>query len=80
MNPRIDWWNADFGEEEQRLAVQAIGDNYLNEGPRTRAFEAAMAKRLGVKHAHALPNGTMALYIALKAMGVGHGDEVIVPA
>jgi dTDP-4-amino-4,6-dideoxygalactose transaminase len=49
-------------------------------GPQVHAFEAEAAAYLGVKHAIACNSGTDALFILLKALGVGKGDEVIVPA
>lgn len=45
-----------------------------------KEFEETFAQWLGVKYAVSVSSGTFALYIALKAVGVGHGDEVIVPA
>lgn len=48
-------------------------------GPEVAQFEEAFAKALHVKHAIAVSNGTLALYAALLALGVGQGDEVIVP-
>lgn len=48
--------------------------------PYVRAFEEAFASYLGTKHCVACGNGTDAIEIALKALGVGKGDEVIVPA
>ncbi len=49
-------------------------------GPNEKAFEKEIADYLGVKHAIGLASGTDALIIALRAAGVGPGDEVIVPA
>lgn len=49
-------------------------------GPQEKAFEQEIANYLGVKHAIGLASGTDALIIALRAAGVGPGDEVIVPA
>ncbi len=49
-------------------------------GPEVAAFEAAFADFLGVKHVVAVANGTEAITIALRALGVGPGDEVVVPS
>jgi len=49
-------------------------------GPEVEAFEAELAAYLGVRHAVGVANGTDAITIALRAMGVGPGDEVVVPS
>jgi dTDP-4-amino-4,6-dideoxygalactose transaminase len=49
-------------------------------GPEVEAFERAWAKRLGLAHAIGVANGTEAITIALRALGVGPGDEVVVPS
>jgi dTDP-4-amino-4,6-dideoxygalactose transaminase len=49
-------------------------------GPEVEAFESEFAQHLGTRHAIGVANGTDALTIALRAMGVGPGDEVIVPS
>jgi len=50
------------------------------EGPYVKKFEAAMAKYVGVKYAVAVNSGTTALHLALLTLGIGKGDEVILPA
>src|SRR5436190_15673581 len=49
-------------------------------GPEVQAFEREFAGHLGVEHAIGVANGTDALTIALRAMGVGPGDDVVVPS
>ncbi len=49
-------------------------------GPEVAAFEAEFAEYLGAEHVIGVANGTDALTIALRAMGVGPGDEVVVPS
>src|SRR5579871_4496430 len=49
-------------------------------GPQLRAFEAEFAAYCGAKHGVGVANGTDAITIALRAMGVGPGDEVVVPS
>jgi len=67
------------GEEEAAAVRQVLlSGNYVS-GKKVTAFEAAFADYIGTRYAVAVSNGTSALYIALEAMGVGRGDEVIVP-
>lgn len=49
-------------------------------GPELAAFEQELAEYCGVRHAVGVANGTDALTLALRAMGVGHGDDVVVPS
>jgi perosamine synthetase len=76
---KIRWFGPDVGDLEQAAVARVIASNYINDGPTTRRFEAAIAERLGVKHALAVSNGTVAIALGLMAVGVGPGDEVIVP-
>ncbi len=68
------------GEEEWQAAREPIMSGWLTAGPKVREFEEAFAKRHQVKHAIAVTSATTALHLALVALGVGSGDEVIVPA
>jgi dTDP-4-amino-4,6-dideoxygalactose transaminase len=66
---------------EEMAAVQAVmSSNQVNywTGQECRLFEKEFAQWVGVPHAVSLANGTLALDLALKALGVGPGDEVIV--
>ena len=60
--------------------VRALRSDWLTTGPLVREFEDQFARRLGVGHAVAVSNGTAALHAAMHAIGVGPGDEVIIPA
>jgi dTDP-4-amino-4,6-dideoxygalactose transaminase len=66
---------------ELRGAVQAVLDSerYIL-GPQVEAFEREFAAYCGAEHAVGVANGTEAITIALRAMGVGPGDEVVVPS
>ena len=67
------------GKEEEEAVVQALRSGWLSQGPRVGEFEARFAEFCGVAHAVATNNGTSALHLCLVALGVGPGDEVIVP-
>jgi len=68
-----------YSEEEIQAVVDVLRSNRVNywTGDVTRRFESAFAKWANAKHAVALANGTLALDVALKALGIGPGDEVI---
>lgn len=59
---------------------EVIGKSAFIGGPYVKSFEAAFAEFCGVKHCIGVGNGTDALFIALKALGIGNGDEVITVA
>jgi dTDP-4-amino-4,6-dideoxygalactose transaminase len=69
-----------LGIEEAQAVAAVIASGRLAEGPETAAFERELAGRLGCGHAVAVSSGTAALHLALAALGVGAGDEVIVPS
>jgi len=75
----IKWWVPSIGEKEYEYIRSVLNNNYPNEGTLTTSFENKLSELLGVKHTIAVPNGTSALYLSLKALEVGQGDEVIVP-
>ena len=66
-------------EVGQAVANVMESTSFVN-GPNVKAFELEMGDYLGVRHAIGVGSGTDALVLALQAMGVGPGDEVIVPA
>jgi perosamine synthetase len=75
----IPWWQPVIGKKEKILVEKVFKSNFLNEGKLTGELEDKIAKLLGVKHVLMVPNGTSAMVLSLKALGVGYGDEVIVP-
>jgi perosamine synthetase len=76
---RIPWWQPETGAEERVRVLQVLASNYLNDGDVTTEFERRMAETLGARFGVAATSGTGAIFLALAAVGVGHGDEVIVP-
>ena len=70
----------DTGEGEWQALREPLMTGWLAQGPKVEAFEKAFAKRHGVKYALATSSCTTALHLILVALGIGPGDEVIVPA
>jgi dTDP-4-amino-4,6-dideoxygalactose transaminase len=68
------------GQEEWEAVKEPLMSGWITSGPKVRAFEEAFAKRHEVKHAIAVTSATTALHLALVALDIGPGDEVIVPA
>jgi dTDP-4-amino-4,6-dideoxygalactose transaminase len=69
-----------IGEEEIAEVVDSLRSGWVTTGPKVKRFEADFAEYVGCRHAIALNSCTAGLHIALTALGVGPGDEVIVPA
>ncbi|MEV7593652.1 DegT/DnrJ/EryC1/StrS family aminotransferase [Streptomyces sp. NPDC089922] len=69
-----------LGEEEARAAADAVLSGWVAQGPRVAEFERAFAERVGAGHAVAVSSCTTALHLALLALELGPGDEVIVPS
>ena len=68
-----------LGAEEREEVLKVMDSGFITEGKKTREFEAELAKYFGVPHALVVNNATVALTIALQGLGIGPGDEVIVP-
>lgn len=66
-------------DAEVQAAAEVVRSGWLCQGARTEQFEAEMAARVGAKHGIAVSSGSTALLVGLEALGVGPGDEVIVP-
>lgn len=75
----IPWWSPRMTGQELARVQEVFATNYLNEGDVTECFERRLAAFLGVPHAIAATSGTAALFLALKGLGIGPGDEVIIP-
>ena len=69
-----------LGEEEAKAASDAVLSGWVAQGPRVAEFERAFAERVGAEHAVAVSSCTTALHLSLVALGLGPGDEVIVPS
>jgi perosamine synthetase len=66
-----------IGAREEELVLDVLRSGQLSLGPRIPAFEAAFAERVGARHASAVSSGTTGLHLALRAVGVQDGDEVV---
>lgn len=69
----------DIGQEEIDEVVACLRSGWITTGPITARFEKEFAAATGSKHALAFTSGTGALHVLLLALGLGEGDEVIVP-
>ncbi|HPL27253.1 MAG TPA: DegT/DnrJ/EryC1/StrS family aminotransferase, partial [Anaerolineae bacterium] len=68
-----------IGEEEIAEVVDSLRSGWITTGPKVRRFEEDFARYIGARHAIAVNSCTAGLHIALAALGVAPGDEVIVP-
>jgi perosamine synthetase len=76
---KIDWWSVQLGETEIQKFQEVIRRGYPNEGPVTEDLQDYFKDFFGVKYAFLTTSGTIAIYLALKARGIGPGDRVAVP-
>jgi dTDP-4-amino-4,6-dideoxygalactose transaminase len=80
MNWQVPLSDLDFGQEEKDAVMQVLDNGWLAMGEITQQFEQEFAAMVGVRHAIAVTNGTASLHLACRALGIGPGDEVIVPS
>ncbi len=69
-----------IGDEEIEEVKKVLRSGMLAQGKKVEEFERSFAEYVGTKYAVAVSNGTAALHVALISMGIGPGDEVIVPS
>ena len=69
----------DIGEDEIQAVVETLRSGWLTTGPKVRQFEEDFARYIGCRHAVAVNSATSALHLALEAVGIKAGDEVLVP-
>ena len=79
MSWRIPLFDLDYDQAEEAAVLEVLHSKWLSMGEVTQRFEQAFAQALGVRHAFAVANGTVALHLACRAAGLGPGDEVILP-
>jgi dTDP-4-amino-4,6-dideoxygalactose transaminase len=68
-----------IGDEEALPAAETIRSGWLIQGPKVAAFEERFAEMVGARHAIAVNSGSSALLVAMGALGIGPGDEIIAP-
>lgn len=80
MNWRVPLTHLTVGAEEEEAALRVLRRGWLTMGPEVEAFEREFAEALGARHAVACANATDGLALAYDAVGVGEGDEILMPA
>lgn len=80
MEWRVALADIDFGEEEITAVTDVLRSRWLSMGAVTQQFEKEFAAFIGAKHTLAVTNATAALHLACLAVGIGPGDEVIIPS
>lgn len=79
-SPFLPYGRQVIDDDDIAAVMAALRSDWLTTGPQVGAFEEAIARYCGARHGVAVANGTAALHTAMAAIGIGPGDEVIVPA
>ncbi|PYL83583.1 MAG: aminotransferase DegT, partial [Verrucomicrobia bacterium] len=79
MSGRIAWWQPELGEAERERVAAVLTSNYINDGEVTQQFAHTIARLTDARFGVGVTSGTAAIYLSLMALGIAHGDEVIVP-
>jgi perosamine synthetase len=77
---KVPFFNLFISKKDKKAVSDALNLKLLTNGPKLKEFENAFAKFTGAKYAVGVSNATAALHLALKANGIGKGDEVIIPS
>ena len=80
MNWRVPLSDLDFDSAEREAAINVIESKWLTMGGVTQRFEVAFAQMVGARHAIAVSNATAGLHLAVRALGGGPGDEILLPS
>ena len=75
----VPFFVPDISKSDKLAVMNALNSHMLTDGPQLRKFEREFAKYTGSKYAVGVSNGTASLHLALKALGLKKGDEVIIP-
>ena len=76
---KINQFQPYLGNEEYEAIKDCFEQNWITEGPKSKEFNKKLCDLIGCKYGVFANNGTLSLYLGLKAMGIKPGDEVIVP-
>jgi perosamine synthetase len=80
MNDQIPVYRPDLSGNERRYVIECVDSSWISSiGSFIERFEKSVAEIVGANHAIAVSNGTVALHLAMHCLGIGPGDEVIVP-
>jgi len=77
---RVDFSPPDITDTECQEVLDALQSGWITTGPRTKSLEKRVAERCGTSRAVCLNSATASLELTLRVLGIGPGDEVIVPA
>jgi len=77
---KISWWRTSFGQAEINALSESIYKEHISQGPITELFETKLSEQLNVPYVVATTSGSVALLMAMIALEIGYGDEVIIPS
>ena len=77
--PNIPYCRHVLGEADIDAVTEVLRSGWIARGPKSREFEEAFAQQVQADHAVSCANGSVALEIALRGLGIGPGDDVVVP-
>ena len=80
MYERVAMSSPDITEEDIQAVAEVVRSGQLSLGPKIEEFEELIANYIGVRYAVAVSSGTAALHLIVRALGIGPGDEVLVPS
>jgi dTDP-4-amino-4,6-dideoxygalactose transaminase len=80
MEWRVPLADLDYGESEKQAVLNVLDSRWLTMGAVTQEFESQFASLTGARYAFAVSNATVALHLACLSLGIGPGDEVILPS
>jgi UDP-4-amino-4-deoxy-L-arabinose-oxoglutarate aminotransferase len=80
MNPFLPFTRPAIGPAEIAAVTHALNSGWITTGPQCQALETAFCEMLGCRHAIAVSSATGGMHVALAALGIGPGDEVITPS